>query len=186
MLPSPGGRNPWHFRRLAMWFVGGLFLGGLATGLILSIISGLVSPVPIILRKLAAGVVIGLAVTHEFGSTLLLPQNGRQVRQTILRDDRRQGLLQFGFELGTGVRTFVTSGAPYIAAAVALLLAGDWWHPAAAGVAFALGRVSMTLTRAGAPSIPAWDRRLNTVLGHFTRISTVAAALAALGIIVQY
>ncbi|MFD0428413.1 hypothetical protein ACFQ60_11025 [Streptomyces zhihengii] len=53
----------------------------------------------------------------------------------MLRRHLARGAMQFGFELGTGVRTYVSASAPY-AIAVAVLLsgvpAGPPWPPGSA------------------------------------------------------
>src|SRR5262249_31138950 len=45
-----------------------------------------------------------------------LPQNARQIPREGLQRRIRLGSLQFGFELGTGGRTYVSASAPYVVA----------------------------------------------------------------------
>ena len=65
--------------------------------------------------------------------TIRLPQNARQIEQDVLQRNRRRGCSQFGFELGTGVRTYVSATAPYVLAVALLFLAGQQLYVALAG-----------------------------------------------------
>lgn len=76
-----------------------------------------------------------------------LPQNARQIPQDVLRRRLRRGSLQFGFELGTGVRTYVSASSPYVLALGLLLSRQDPAATLLAGAAFGLGRaLSAALT----------------------------------------
>lgn len=55
------------------------------------------------------------------------------------------GSFEFGFELGTGVRTYVTSSLPY-ALVLAVTFVSDLPSALLAGVGFGLGRLVMTVT----------------------------------------
>ncbi|HEX2299225.1 MAG TPA: hypothetical protein VHH34_12045, partial [Pseudonocardiaceae bacterium] len=97
-------------------FTTGLLLGGASTGLLAVILGSLLRPLlPIELGALllaAAGVVIIAA--EIAGYRLSLPQNARQVPTWIIREGSRAGALQFGYEMGTGVRTYMTSALPHL------------------------------------------------------------------------
>jgi hypothetical protein len=72
-----------------------------------------------------------------------VPQNARLVPEEV-QHLRRWGALQFGFEMGTGMRTYSPSGLPHVVLAAVLLVVP---LPAAFGLAagFALGRLAMPL-----------------------------------------
>lgn len=72
-----------------------------------------------------------------------LPQNARLVPETVFRHGRLFGPFEFGFEMGTGVRTYVTSGLPYVAVPVVALFAGPL-GAVLTGVGWGLGRQLMT------------------------------------------
>lgn len=91
--------------------------------------------------------------------SLRLPQNARQVPQDVLQRDLVRGALQFGFELGTGVRTYVSASLPYVAA-IAVLLAGEMDVALLAGVGFALGRAATPALRFASRAGEDWDDRL--------------------------
>lgn len=159
----------------------GLLLGGVLSSLVLWLLSGLASPLPSPLRYGSAVAFAAVGVLRDAGLLRFpLPQNTRQVPQDVLQRHLVRGSVQFGFELGTGVRTYVSSTAPYVVA-LALLLIGP--EPAAAvltGAGFGLGRAATPLARYASRSGDAWDAalrarlRLITVCGS----ATVAALLA--------
>ncbi len=72
-----------------------------------------------------------------------VPQNARLVPEDV-QHLRRWGALQFGFEMGTGMRTYSPSALPHLVLAAVLLVVP---LPAAFALAagFALGRLAMPL-----------------------------------------
>jgi hypothetical protein len=120
-----------------------------------------------------------LGVLRETGAvTIPLPQNARQVPQDVLRHNPLRGALRFGFELGTGVRTYVSATAPY-ALAVAVLLGGQRLHVAAlAGVGFGAGRAATPLIRRASATVEGWDADLRVRL-RFITVAGCAALVAA-------
>lgn len=104
--------------------------------------------------------VVVLVLLREVGAIRLwLPQNARQVPQSIVHEDSRYGAAQFGFEMGTGVRTYVTSGLPHVLAAAVLLLA-SWQIGLLAGAGFGVGRAWMAMSRLWHGDVDDWDRAL--------------------------
>lgn len=159
----------------------GLLLGGLTSGLVLGLAGGLVSPIPLGARQVAAVATALLALLCELGLIRLpLPQNSRQIGQEVLRNPLR-GALQFGFELGTGVRTYVSATAPY-AVAVAALLAGSLPAALLAGLGFGAGRAVTPLLRQASANQADWDARLVGRLrpNALLAATAIAAALAVL------
>jgi len=92
--------------------------------------------------------VAALGAARELGLVHFpLPQNARQIPEDVLRRRLRMGSLQFGFELGTGVRTYVSASSPYVLALGLLLSRQDPATTLLAGAAFGLGRaLSAALT----------------------------------------
>lgn len=93
-------------------------------------------------------VIAAVGAARELGLvTIPLPQNARQIPQEVLQLRLRQGSLQFGFELGTGVRTYVSASTPYVLALGLLLSHQDLLPTVLAGTAFGAGRaLSAALT----------------------------------------
>ncbi|MFA1545652.1 hypothetical protein [Actinomadura chokoriensis] len=148
MLFSPGWRAPVRQGEVLAVFTLGLLLGGTLSATVIWLLSGLSAPLPAWARTSAILAVAALGAAREFGLIRLpLPQNARQIPPEVLQTHLRRGTLQFGFELGTGVRTYVPATAPYVLA-LALLLAGlPLRTTLLSGAAFALGRtLSAALT----------------------------------------
>jgi len=111
-----------------------------------------------------------------------LPQNRRQVPQDVLQRDLVRGSVQFGFELGTGVRTFISSTAPYVVA-VGLLMANEGLLAAVlTGLGFGLGRAATPLVRRASGAGDSWDDRLRTRLRPIT-VSTSGLIAVAFGLV---
>ncbi len=121
-----------------------------------------------------AVVVIGNE-THLF--TVRLPQNGRQVPSTVIAEGGRLGAWQFGFEMGTGLRTFMTSSLPHLAALTVALIA-PWPYALLTGAAFGAGRAVMPLARIGWGDPADWDRRYSGTHRPFRALTTATMLLA--------
>ncbi|WP_377320686.1 hypothetical protein ACFJIY_16685 [Pimelobacter simplex] len=143
------------------WFIGGLVVGGTTTATLLAALGSLPRALlPDVVVAGAVAVVLGVVLLHELGALhLRLPQNARQVPERIAEAGPRFGALQFGLEMGTGMRTFLTSAAPYALLALVALVASPWEF-VAAGAGFGGGRALMTTARNGYPEPTEWDRLL--------------------------
>jgi hypothetical protein len=130
-------------------------------------------------------VIAAAGAARELGlMTIPLPQNARQIPQEVLQLRLRRGSLQFGFELGTGVRTYVSASTPYVLALGLLLSRQDLLPTVLTGTAFGAGRaLSAALTL--------WSRdpdRGATIAARMTWVMNITAitilgALAVLLII---
>ena len=158
----------------------GLLGGGLCTALLLSLASGLAAPLPPAWRYAAVVAVALLGLLRDLGAVRFpLPQNARQVPRDVLQRDLLRGSLQFGFELGTGVRTFVSATSPYVLA-VALLLLGQQLPAAVlAGLGFGAGRAATPLLRQLSGAAEVWDDDLRARL-PVVKAGAAAVLLAAL------
>ena len=87
-----------------------------------------------------------------------MPENRRQVRQTVLRLRPVVGDLMFGFELGTGARTFVPATAPYLVAVAVIVVADGLIPGLAAGAGFGLGRGLVVVDRMLHRDRERWDK----------------------------
>lgn len=157
-------------------FTAGLITGGTLSALVLWLVSGLASPVPEVGRYSAIVFVAALAVLRDLGFVRVwVPQNARQIPQDVLQRNVVRGSLQFGFELGTGVRTYVSASTPYVLAIALLLSSPSLLVAVAAGVGFGLGRAATPLIRYASGAGDEWDERLRTRL----RFITVTGAMTA-------
>lgn len=161
----------------------GLLLGGVLSASALWLASGLFSPLPEAVRHGALLAVALLCLLRDAGAVRFrLPQNARQIPQEVLQRHLLRGTLQFGFELGTGVRTYVTASAPY-AVAVALLLHGGPWPALLVGVGFGAGRALTPVVRLASGAVTAWDDRLEHRARQL-KLATASAVLLALAVAV--
>ena len=161
----------------------GLIAGGVVSGVLLGLLSGLSAPVPAFVRYPAVVAVAVLAALRDAGVIpVALPQNARQVPREVLRHRPRRGALRFGFELGTGVRTYLSASAPYVLA-VAIFLAGPRPHVAAlAGAGFGAGRAVTPLIRRASGAVEGWDADLLVRLRAIT-VAGCAVLAAAFGLL---
>lgn len=131
---------------------------------------------------LSAVAAMGLAaVLRDVGALdLRLPQNARQVPQSVFDAGLSTAAIRFGFELGTGLRTYLTAATPYLLAVGVLLLSHQpWWSALLAGVGFGLGRVVMPLARSFSDD-SSWDDRLSRSLRWATPVGTALCTAAVL------
>ncbi len=130
---------------MVRFFGTGLLLGAL----VVAFVAGAVGALPQVLlpapARYALFVLVAMPVLlREVGLVRFpVPQNARLVPEDV-QHLRRWGALQFGFEMGTGMRTFSPSALPHLVLAAALLVVP---LPAAFAIAagFALGRLAMPL-----------------------------------------
>ncbi len=121
-------------------------LGALTSALLLLVVGSLLRPiVPVaVATTLLAGALV-VAMARDAGLLRIrLPENRRLVPEEVTSHGPVLGAVRFGFEMGTGVRTFVPTSLPYVAAAAVFLLGGPS-DAAVAGVGFALGRWVMAI-----------------------------------------
>lgn len=162
----------------------GLILGALLSAMVLWLLSGLLSPLPPELRHGAIVVAAVLALLRDTGVLRFpMPQNARQIPQDVLQRDLMRGTLQFGFELGTGVRTYVSASAPYVIALGVLLTGGTAVTAVAAGIGFGLGRALSPVARLASGDVGGWDVRLadRLVPMNVTICAATAVAFAVTG-----
>lgn len=151
----------------------------MVSALVLFAVSGLATPVPETVRY---GIVVAFAVAGVLRDLDVLrfplPQNARQVPQTVLTGDVARGSLQFGFEMGTGVRTYVSSTVPYVLVVALLLTAPGVVTAAATGVGFGLGRALTPTARYASPDGEAWDDALHAHLRTVKIVAGLAVTIA--------
>lgn len=154
MVNGPGrGRPP------LLWFLGGALIGGVTSGAGVGIGALLIPSVPSWVSLALLGLIAALVLLRDSGIVAVpFPQNPRQVRQSVLRMHPASGALMFGFELGTGARTYMTGAAPFIAIMAVLTTQGHGLFAGVlAGAGFGLGRGLIPLDRRFHRGEDAWD-----------------------------
>jgi hypothetical protein len=183
VLFSPGWRAPIRQSQVLVVFNVGLLLGGILSATVLWLVSGLAAPLPATVRGAAIVVVAALALARELGWVAFpMPQNARQIPQDVLQRHVRLGALQFGFELGTGVRTYVSANAPYVLAIGLVLSHQGVVQTMAAGAGFGVGR-AVTATIRFVSRGDEWDDRRLTRMTILTN-GIAVAVFVALGVLV--
>ncbi|MEV0595951.1 hypothetical protein [Nonomuraea cavernae] len=142
-----------------VFFNRGLMVGGTCTGVLLlvpaSLVQAVVPPVACLVVLLGF-----LAVCVGCDTRIVpwrLPQNARQVPSDIIVRAEGQGAFQFGFEMGTGLRTYVPAHIPHALVAVALL-GTPWWLAPLLGLSFGAGRTIMVFSSVLSGDATAWDK----------------------------
>lgn len=154
------------------YFITGLISGGTVTGAVTGAFGGLLSPLDSHLRTavfLAVATTLALRDFDVF--PFPLPQNARLIPREIEHRGPFVSSFQFGFEMGTGVRSFVSSSSPYLLVA-ALILLGDPLIGLLSGVSFGIGRAAMPIFRSGAGEAH-WDQQLDATLPPLVRFSAI-------------
>lgn len=171
-----------------VWFLTGAMVGGSASGAFVAIGSLFVPPPgPWLPFGLVALVTVLVVVRDANLYPVRLPQNHRQVRQSVLHMPGSAGALMFGFELGTGVRTYLTGAAPYIAVTAAILADGGvMLHALLVGVGFGLGRGLVPIVRWLHDDADAWDSWIRRYGERTLPVSSaLATALVAVAILLK-
>lgn len=134
-------------------YTAGAVTGALVSGSALFVLSGLLAPIPATARQVAAVSLLAILLIHALGIVCLdLPQRAYQIPRETFTDEPTRAAFTFAFELGTGVRTYITAVSPYALAVVLLLGLPDGLGPAAlaaaaAAVGYGLGRSLVVATQ---------------------------------------
>lgn len=177
MLSSPVRRGS-----PLLTFVAGLAAGGTITATLLVVVGSLVrAPLPVPVRWAVVDLALIAVLLRQSGVlAFTLPESRRLVPQTVFRLGRHLGPLQFGLEMGTGARTYLPSGLPYVGA-VAVLMTASLPLALCAGAGFGLGRALMTASslRYGADGgwYQEWQDHARTLAG-LTGAAFMVALLA--------
>ena len=153
MLGSPVWRGSARYV-----FCGGLVLGALTTALGLLLAGSLLRmAMPATVWRWAIIAATGLLILRELGLLRFwLPQNKRLVPEHVDRHGPFFGPLQFGFEMGTSMRTYTPSALPHAAALTIAFIAGPW-AALCCGAGFGLGRSAMVLGNLYYSNDNGWD-----------------------------
>jgi hypothetical protein len=160
--------------------------GSLCTSAGLMILNGLLSPIPT--RVAATVAVCGLVLLAARSLGLLcldLPQRRHQIPRDVFVGSPARAAFRFAFELGTGVRTFITATAPYAAALLAVLcLPRDLPGATLAAVALSMG---YGLGRSAVVGMQAFRRSIAVEHpGLWLRAADVIAVFVALGVAIRF
>jgi hypothetical protein len=147
------------------------------------LLSGVSDALPL---PISLGAYVGLAIAAVLRDLEIvrfpLPQNQRLIPRIVLRRGPTGIALQFGLELGTGVRTYLTATAPYLVA-LAIVIGGPSWQGALlAGGGFGLGRTLSFVSRSCHTKEPRLLRSPIGTKAAFTMGCAAALLIAVMGI----
>ncbi|GAA2607980.1 hypothetical protein GCM10010411_47770 [Actinomadura fulvescens] len=167
-------------------FGAGLMLGGWITASALWLLSGIGTVIPSPAVVGATGVA-GVLATLRDAKVLScpLPEARRLVPERVLRKGPLVGPFQFGWEMGTGVRTYLSSTLPYLVALALVLTQPSYVMAMIGGLAFGLGRAAMLVSRLVSHDGEEWDTRLAASLGWLSPFCTAAGAAAGFWIAIS-
>lgn len=168
-------------------FAGACVVGGITTGLALTVAGGLL-PITPPAEVMVAGLAVLFCVALARDLRLVrfwLPENRRQVRQTVLRLRPVVGDLMFGFELGTGARTYVPATAPYLAAVAVIVASDGAVLGLVAGAGFGLGRGLVVVDRMLRRNREEWDRTVKRYGKSLPVVGLVAVAALLLALLMR-
>jgi hypothetical protein len=144
-----------------LFALGGI-AGGAAAGFAFWLPSGILEPVPLTWRLAVVTAIALIGLLIDFGLIHFdLPGARRQIPESVFWGNRALGSLQFGFELGTGVRTFMTASAPLALCAALLLGIVPGWIAVASGAAFGLSRGLVPIAKWLSGNPKTWLQALN-------------------------
>ena len=168
--------------RSRLSFIVGLFVGAAPVALVAYALGATLVQwwMPAEVAAAIVACIVVVAILNESGlAQVKLPQNARQVPQQIMREEPWLGALQFGAEMGTGMRTFMTTALPHVLLVCVIVLSGPW--PAvAAGVGFAAGRSAVPVGTWATGM--AWTDRFDAWNGPVRLMLTSAFVLAAVAV----
>lgn len=163
---------------------------GVLFGFTGSVAAAFIEPSDTVTAALVAAVAGGAILVERRARTSHLPSWHRQVNEDWMATYR--GWVYgagFGFQLGLGLVTFITSGAVYVTFAMAFL-SGSWFWGLVIGLVFGVARAGMAFSVAGVrgpEQLRSTHRRLQHLAAPAQRLAAGAQALigvVALGAVV--
>lgn len=142
LLPPTRRRSIYDTKVIAAYWAG-TTSGSLLSALSVWVLSGFTEPLGAggrIVLLLAGAVFVWLCRQGPLAGVISLPEARRQIPSQVFTNGILRGAYQFGFEMGTGVRTYVPSIAPYILLLAVFLARPTLAVAITAGIGFGLGR----------------------------------------------
>lgn len=150
MLLRPERRRPLSDAKIIGAYLAGTSSGAVLTALMAWLLSGFTEPLGNAWRlSLLAGlgVFVWLCKHGPLSGVVALPEARRQIPAEVFGGGLTRGAYRFGFELGTGVRTYVPSAAPYLVLITVVLTQPTIAMAILIGLGFGLGRAIPLMVR---------------------------------------
>lgn len=156
MLLPPSRRRSLFDAKVAAAYLMGTSAGAVLTALAAWCLSGFAQPLAdgVRLALLAGGGVLLWAIKHgPLTGVVALPEARRQIPAQVFGGSLARGAYRFGFALGTGMRTYVPSAAPYVLLLVVVLGRLSLLGAVIVGLAFGFARALPILVQLAPPPI---------------------------------
>lgn len=171
------------WRHRSIEFYAGLLAGSIATGCVAGALALSVSDIPTAVRSvIALTLILSISIVSLTGNLSTLPQHRRQIPETLPEENPVSGAFQFGFELGTMVRTHVTSCLPYILVVLVVFVGNGMLMAIVASIGVGLGRSSVIADRYRFSTSDAWSASLGVKKSLHKGMNAAAIAACALAI----
>jgi hypothetical protein len=145
--------------------------------LIAALVGGLLSWIDRGARDAALlAICVALVAYDLLSPSVKLWQSARQIPETVLLSDLRLAAIRFGYEYGTGLRTYVTSTAPYVVGAAVILTNAGPFRSMLAGALFGFGR-SLGLLQYQLKGKEGWQQAVAEQSRSLERAGAVGAVL---------
>jgi hypothetical protein len=171
------------WRRSREWFSVGTLTGALSVASIAAIFSLVAGLAPLSIRLavvlVASFALLGPALINR---TWVPWERARVIPQPIVYRGDPTAAFQFGFELGTGLRTHLPSALPHAMWLAAICLGGPI-NCGAVGLGFGLSRALMPLFRNASPDPSSWDERFHTGRIRIDQILAVGGLVCAVRVL---
>ena len=177
LLPQERRRSNFD-RKIFFAYLLGTTSGALLTGVVVWILSGFVEPLGEGLRAamlLAGAIFIVLCKHGPLAGVVSLPESRRQIPAEVFGGSLVRGAYRFGLELGTGVRTYVSSPAPYILLLAVFLARLTLADALLVALGFGVGRAFPLMVQ-----LTAGGRVANSLLSRLDSSASATAALLTL------
>jgi hypothetical protein len=181
VLLPPDRRRTLLDARIVAAYMFGTLSGALLTAMALWILSGFTEPLGDGARLallLVGGLLVWLVKDGPLQGIVALPEARRQIPAEVFGGRLTRAAWRFGFELATGVRTYVPAAAPYVLVLVMILARPTLIGAVLIGIGFGVGRALPTALQL-APGPASRARAL--VRRADPAVSTAAAVAVLLG-----
>jgi hypothetical protein len=182
VLLPPAKRRTLNDVQVVLFFLLGTVLGATLTAVVAWVLSGLAAPLGMTARLTVLGVMalfVWLCKHSPYLKNVKLPEARRQIPAEVFGGSLKRGAYQFGFELGTGVRTYAPAAAPYLLLLVLLLGHLTLGVALAIGIGYGLGRAVPLMAQFSVPRTNFFARTMVDGLGEAAPI--IAGALTFIG-----
>ena len=154
-----------------------LLVGAATSALLIIITGGLVEIMPLVWREMIFISTVTVAVVSQvLYPSRRHPDINRQVPNHVFAHSEKSGTVRFGFELGLGWRTKLTTLAPQVMAVGLILLPVTTNHVMLACLGFGCGRFIHLGSRLWHGGGHTWDERL-TRRNRLMPLSSIASML---------